>query len=79
MTYQGFLAFLSLCLSESQAPSNLLSPRQHRIPDGVHKNPAGRGFMWLQDGSTWKQVAGNVICERTPVVVGTCKAWITQV
>lgn len=45
--------------------------KQHRIPDGVHKNPAGRGFMWLQDGSTWKQVcipnATSLDMPKTPV------------
>lgn len=36
---------------------NLCSPRQQRRKDGVHETPAGRGFMWQQDGSAWKQVA----------------------
>ena len=31
--------------------------RQQRIEDGIHKTPPGDGFMWLQDGPTWKQVA----------------------
>lgn len=49
--------------------------RQQRIEDGIHKTRPGDGFMWLQDGPTWKQVAWWVPYKKQSPREGAGKTW----